>query len=88
MRLFVIQTDGRYPQPVKFQLTNDRCDIIDNFKEGDYLTVHFDIQGNEWEGKIINNLNAWKIEKPGGYTSQPQPEFEPKKLGDQDDLPF
>lgn len=64
MRLFVIETDGQYPQPVKFQLVNDRCDLINNEMVGETITVHFDIRGNEWEGKIINNLNAWKIDRP------------------------
>lgn len=72
-REFVIETQGEYPQFVKFQLTQDRCALIDNYKEGDDLKVHFDLRGREWQGKYFTNLNAWKIEAEGGM-SQPAPQ--------------
>lgn len=87
MRLFVIETDGQYPQPVKFQLVNDRCDIIDGVEIGDDITVHFDIRGNEWEGKIINNLNAWKVVKQGNQTTFPESETE-HHIPNDTDIPF
>lgn len=72
-REFVIETQGEYPQFVKFQLTQDRCDLIENYKEGDGLKVHFDLRGREWQGKYFTNLNAWKIEADGGM-GRPTPE--------------
>ena len=65
-REFVIETPGDYPQFVKFQLTQDRCNAIDKFNEGDDITVHFDLRGREWQGKYFTNLNAWKIEGGSG----------------------
>jgi hypothetical protein len=62
-REFVITTDGTYPQYVKFQLTQDKCGIIDAVQEGERLKVSFDLRGREWQGKYFTNLNAWKIEK-------------------------
>jgi single-strand DNA-binding protein len=62
-REFVIETlDEKYPQFIKFQLTQDRCGLIDNFKEGEEITVHFDLRGREWNEKYFTNLNAWRIE--------------------------
>lgn len=62
-RDFVIETStDRYPQMIKFQLTQDRCSIVDNYKEGDDLKVYFDLRGREWNGKYFTNLNAWKVE--------------------------
>lgn len=62
-RDFVIESvDDRYPQMIKFQLTQDRCSIVDNCKEGDDIKVYFDLRGREWNGKYFTNLNAWKIE--------------------------
>ena len=100
-REFVIETQGEYPQFVKFQLTQDRCDLIENYKEGDSLKVHFDLRGREWQGKYFTNLNAWKIEADGGMSrpasdenfSQdvPQasaPESNIDSREDLDDLPF
>ena len=61
-REFVIKHDGNYPQFIKFQLTQDRCDMINAFKEGDSIKVSFDLRGREWNDKYFTNLNAWKIE--------------------------
>ncbi len=61
-REFVIAVDGTYPQFVKFQLTQDRCGLIDDFNEEDTIKVHFDLRGREWNGKYFTNLNAWKVE--------------------------
>lgn len=61
-REFVIEVDGTYPQFVKFQLTQDRCALVDNYNEGDAIRVHFDLRGREWQGKYFTNLNAWRIE--------------------------
>jgi len=62
-REFVIKTDGQYPQFVKFQLTQDRCQVIDPYNEGDMIKVHFDLRGREWNEKFFTNLNAWRVEK-------------------------
>jgi len=63
IREFVLKMEGQYPQLVKFQLTQDRCDVLNNFEENDEVNVHFDLRGREWEGKFFTNLNAWKIDK-------------------------
>lgn len=61
-REFVIKLDGNYPQFIKFQLTQDRCDLINNYKEGDLIKVSFDLRGREWNEKYFTNLNAWRVE--------------------------
>lgn len=62
-REFVIKSEGDYPQFIKFQLTQDRCDLIQNFEEGQKIKVHFDLRGREWNEKFFTNLNAWRIDK-------------------------
>ena len=61
-REFVLQIEGQYPQLIKFQLTQDRCDLIDAYDEGNQLKVHFDLRGREWNDKYFTNLNAWRVE--------------------------
>jgi single-strand DNA-binding protein len=61
-REFVITTEGTYPQFVKFQLTQDKCQIVDSCNEGERIKVFFDLRGREWQGKYFTNLNAWKVE--------------------------
>ena len=89
LRIFAIETDGQWPQKIKFQLANDRCDLIDPVQVGEEITVHFDIRGNEWEGKIINNLNAWKIDRSISVGTAPPPTSMPDDDFPTDsDLPF
>ena len=55
-----------YTNFAKMQLVQNKCDIIDRFKEGDTVRVSFNIKGNKWErdGKVnyITNLDAWRVE--------------------------
>lgn len=64
-REFVIKQDGDYPQFIKFQLTQDRCDLVNKFKEGDKIKVSFDLRGREWNDRFFTNLNAWRIDTSG-----------------------
>jgi hypothetical protein len=62
-REFVVTTEGQYPNFIKFQSVQDRCNIIDGFNEGDKIKVSFDLRGREWQGKYFTNLNAWRVER-------------------------
>ena len=73
-REFVIEIeDGNYPQFIKFQLTQDRCALLDSYEEGQPIKVHFDLRGREWQGKYFTNLNAWRLEamQPAPTTTAP-----------------
>jgi single-strand DNA-binding protein len=71
---------GNYPQLIKFQLNNDKCDLVDSYKIGDTIKVSFDLRGREWNEKILTNLNAWRIELVTSSNEQPQPFDEPVKF--------
>lgn len=66
-REFILTTDGStpYPQHVSFQLSQDKCDLIDQFNEGQDIEVSFNLRGREWNGpqgvKFFNTLDAWRI---------------------------
>ncbi|MGI5913977.1 MAG: DUF3127 domain-containing protein [Bacteroidales bacterium] len=51
---------------IKFQLLQDKCDIIDDSFLNANVKVYFNIKGNKWERdgnvKYFTNLDAWKIE--------------------------
>lgn len=92
-REFVLEIpDGNYPQLVKFQAVQDRCGMLDQCKEGDTVTVHFDLRGREWNGKYLTNLNAWKIVGAGGEKRETLPPpykvVEPIGNPTKEDLPF
>lgn len=59
--------DGQYEQHVSFQLTQDKCGLLDSYKVGDEIKVHFNLNGKAWtnpqgETKYFNSLTVWKIE--------------------------
>ena len=104
-REFVLKImDGAYEQLVKFQLTQDRCDRLENFTPGEEVKIKFNLRGREYikEDKIMyfNSLEVWRIEAINQGqnipTSEPAPEQktetvsegEKKDSGDTDDLPF
>lgn len=95
-RDFVLEIpDGQYPQLAKFQLTQDRCGLLDNHREGEQVTVHFDIRGREWNGKYLTDLNAWKITGEGTPPERPVPPAQPSESNQAtkapaagDNLPF
>lgn len=61
---------------VKFQATQDKCDVLDKYKVGSTVTAHFNIRGREWEkdGKksYFTNLDAWRIEGSQVTNDEPQ----------------
>ena len=95
-REFVVELgdNPRYPQFVIFQLTGDRCENIDGFREGDEVVVDFSLRGREWkspsgEVKYFNSLDVWTVDRsgaaPGGDEEPPPPDDPPP---DYDDVPF
>ncbi|MCE2821323.1 MAG: DUF3127 domain-containing protein [Bacteroidota bacterium] len=101
-REFVLEVqDGNYPQLIKFQAVQDRCALLDNFREGDQIKVAFDLRGREWNGKYLTNLNAWRIDKASGdsnaasspagnsgFPADPFPNYTDTPPAGMDDLPF
>ena len=62
-REFVLLVEqSQYPNYIKFQLVQDRVEIIDSFPEGTDIKVYFDLRGREWQGKYFTNLQAWRVE--------------------------
>ncbi|HQQ95100.1 MAG TPA: DUF3127 domain-containing protein [Bacteroidia bacterium] len=79
-REFVLTTEANtpYPQHVSFQVTQDKCGLLDNYREGDELRIQFNLRGREWNGpqgvKYFNTLEAWRLEKvQSGAQSQAAP---------------
>jgi hypothetical protein len=65
-REFVIQTEGQYPQEIQLQVTQDKCDLLNNLKFGDIVDASINIRGRSWtskEGvkKWFNSIEAWSI---------------------------
>ena len=96
-REFVVTSDERYPQDIKFECVKERVSLLDNVSEGDEVTVSFDLRGNEYKERYYVNLVAWKIDQGaahGGSTESggtgdevPLPD-DASAPADEDDVPF
>jgi len=68
-REFVIEVrepaDTKYPDLIKFQATQDKCDLLNPVGIGQQITVSFNLRGRKYEkdGKVsyFTNLEAWRI---------------------------
>lgn len=77
---YVIETEGQYPKKVCFSLWGERIDNA-NIKEGELITISFDIESREYEGKWYTQINAWKVSKSSDQKS------EEDELPESDQLP-
>lgn len=86
-----------FTDQIKFQLTQDRCSILDSFRINDEVRVSFRIRGRKWvkEGRTgyFTNLEAWKIEKTAVAPDEIPPAPPITDVNDlpaeeADDLPF
>ncbi len=99
-RSFVLEyaENPQYPEYVSFELIQDRCELINNFKEGQDVEVSFNLKGRKWvspEGvtKYFNTLQAWRVEGAGAAStssSTPTGDSFLNSTGEnvEDDLPF
>lgn len=76
-REFVLtDNSSMYPQDILFQLTQDKCALLDGIQVNDQLEVSFNLKGREWtspqgEVKYFNTLEAWRIDKQGTQGAMP-----------------
>ena len=90
-REFVVTTEEQYPQDVKFECIKDKTALLDSYNVGDTINVHFNIRGNEYNGRYFVNLQAWRIEAGAAQGEMPPAPAEPpveEFSSEEDDLPF
>ncbi|MBF6607112.1 MAG: DUF3127 domain-containing protein [Flavobacterium sp.] len=101
-RELVVTTDEQYPQHIMVEFTQDKCDLLNNYRPGEPVKVSINLRGREWvspqgETKYFNSIQGWRIEKlqneaptQGPPIPAAQP-FEPATNvidEEHDDLPF
>ena len=71
-REFVIEyaENSQYPEFIKLELVQDKCELLDKFAVGQEVEVMFNLKGRRWtdakgEVKYFNSLQAWKINAAG-----------------------
>ena len=67
-RVFILETKNeQYPQSISFECQQGTCSILGHEKEGNEVTVHFNLRGREWVNKsnetvYFNTLVCWRLE--------------------------
>ncbi len=77
-RDFVLEysDNPQYPEYVKFECIQDKCDMLDNYAVGQDVTVSFNLKGRKWvdpqgETKYFNSLQAWRMQPASGASAAP-----------------
>lgn len=87
----------QYPEYLKFEAIQDRCNLLDNIRVGDDIEVFFNLKGRPWTDKAgkksyFNSLQLWKVNVLSGANGNTVPEYAPSanisSAPDEDDLPF
>lgn len=68
MQEFVIETLEQYPRKCMFNVFGeDRLNEM-KIQVGEVLTVSFDIDAREYNGRWYNDIRAWRVVRGGGAT--------------------
>lgn len=94
---FIIETPGQYPKKVMITAWGDKLNLT-SFAPGSQVTVGFDLESREYNGRWYTDVKAWKIAAGGAGNAQqgaeqeaqmhPPPSFDNGGSGVDDDLPF
>lgn len=94
---FVIETHDQYPRKCVFNVFGEDKLKEFNIQVGDELTVSFDIDAREYNGRWYNDIRAWRVTRGAAAATAPAPVPEadipaptaPAPAADAvDDLPF
>ena len=93
-RFLVVLIEGQYPQEVKIEAINAKCDTLDHEREGNKVKVHFNLNGRSYQNKQgqkdwFTSLTLWRIEPLAAQTATQSKAMEQKPAEiDDSSLPF
>ncbi len=67
-REYVLETQETYPRKVHFDFFGERADQYP-LAVGDDVTLSFDIESREFNGRWYTSIRGWKVEKSGTATA-------------------
>lgn len=91
---YVIEDHGQYPRKMCFDVFGADKIAQFNIQMNEELTVSFDVDAREYQGRWYNSIRAWKVDRVAAQqpaaapavTPAPAPEFQAGNSAD--DLPF
>ena len=101
---YVLEVPGQYPKRCLFNIFGEDRIKQFNIQQGEDLTIQFDIDAREYNGRWFNDIRAYNVIRgqvqpaiapqaaapfpPAGATAPFPPAQEPASEGSADDLPF
>ncbi|MDR0543150.1 MAG: DUF3127 domain-containing protein [Dysgonamonadaceae bacterium] len=95
----IVETEGQYPKKICITVWGDKINA--QWQPGLSLTIDFDIESREFNGRWYTDVKAWKIESVGSAPRQefpmpgspvhdtlPEPPPPAPSVSNFDDLPF
>lgn len=66
-RELIVETIEQYPQFLKIDFVQDKCDILNNYNVGQEVKIGINLRGREWvnpkgETVYFNTIQGWRIE--------------------------
>lgn len=60
---YVLETHDQYPRKMMFRVFGEDKIKQMNIQSGEELTVSFDIDASEYQGRWYNRINAWAVNR-------------------------
>lgn len=70
---YVLETHDTYPRKVCFRIFGEDKIKQMAIQSGEELTVSFDIDAHEYNGRWFNSINAWQVNRNVPTAAQPAP---------------
>ena len=100
-REMVLTTNDQYPQMLKIEFVQDKCDLLDKYKVDADVKISINLTGREWinpqgEAVYFNAIQGWRVEAEQGVGGSVPPMAPLDNLettsdlneSEPDDLPF
>jgi len=73
-RALIVVTDEKYPQEIEVQFSQDKCELLNPYKEGDLVECEANLKGRAWtspqgEVKYFLSAEGWAISGSGSARS-------------------
>jgi hypothetical protein len=85
---FVTESTGQYPKKAAFTIWGDKSSLVKNLRPGQEITVKFDLESREYNGRWFTEAKAFAVETAAVVADQSSREPMPNTAPVQDDLPF
>jgi hypothetical protein len=82
---FILETEGQVSRKINFSVWGEKIDQF-NLKTGETITVFFDLESREYNGRWYTDAKAWKITKSENKSGNQSEEISGTGIPASDDI--